>query len=84
MPGPDGIPYELYDICFDIIGEDMCEIFNNILKNKITLSEEFTAGIITLIPKKPRWQVCQVGKVNFAYSLVIYTYLSLSFLSRHE
>jgi hypothetical protein len=49
-PGIDGIPYEFYKEYWDIVGEDMVGVLNEILQRG-ELSETQKQGIIILIPK---------------------------------
>lgn len=51
-PGPDGISYEFYTHCFDIIKNDLLKLFNTYYINEEYPPGLFTSGIITLIPKK--------------------------------
>lgn len=50
-PGPDGISYEFYSVYFEMLKNDMLELFNRYLDGSLKPPKEFTAGIITLIPK---------------------------------
>lgn len=51
-PGPDGISYEFYNCCFDIVKNDLLNLFNTYFINEEYPPGLFTSGIITLIPKK--------------------------------
>lgn len=51
-PGPDGLTYEFYQKNFDIVKDDLLQIFNSYLSGTFCPSKGFSDGIITLIPKK--------------------------------
>ncbi|KAL1380222.1 hypothetical protein pipiens_001423 [Culex pipiens pipiens] len=52
-PGPDGLSYEFYlTLTFDIVKEDLLKLFNGYLDGSLKPPKEFSAGIITLIPKE--------------------------------
>ncbi|KAL1400940.1 hypothetical protein pipiens_007022 [Culex pipiens pipiens] len=51
-PGPDGLSYEFYLTHFDIVKEDLLKLFNGYLDGSLKPPKEFSAGIITLIPKE--------------------------------
>jgi hypothetical protein len=51
-PGIDGIPCEFYKEYWDIVGEDMVGVLNEVLQGG-ELSGTQKQGIIALIPKKP-------------------------------
>jgi hypothetical protein len=51
-PGIDGIPYEFYKEYWDIVGEDMVGVLNEVLQRG-ELSGTQKQEIIILIPKKP-------------------------------
>jgi hypothetical protein len=48
--GPDGFPIEFYQSCWEIIKQDLMQIFVDFHQNKIDLAK-INYGIITLIPK---------------------------------
>lgn len=50
-PGPDGITYEFYATHFHIIKQDLLKLFNGFLSGTLKPLENFSSGIITLIPK---------------------------------
>lgn len=50
-PGPDGISYEFYAKHFDLLKNDMLELFNGLLHGDVIPPSEFCEGYITLIPK---------------------------------
>lgn len=50
-PGPDGITYEFYLVHFDLLKEELLRLFNGFLDNSLIPMENFSNGIITLIPK---------------------------------
>lgn len=50
-PGPDGLSYEFYSVYFEMLKNDLLELFNRYLDGTLKPPKEFTAGIITLIPK---------------------------------
>lgn len=50
-PGPDGLTYEFYSVFFEELKHDLIKLFNCFL-NGTQPEPSFTAGIITLIPKK--------------------------------
>jgi hypothetical protein len=47
---PDGIPVEFYQVCWNIIKEDMVDAFND-FHDHTTDPKRINYGIITLIPK---------------------------------
>lgn len=51
-PGPDGITYEFYAVHFELLRDDLLKLFNGLLDNSISPMENFSNGVITLIPKK--------------------------------
>lgn len=51
-PGPDGINYDFYKTFYDLIRDDMLTLFNSYLRDGEYPPALFSAGIITLIPKK--------------------------------
>lgn len=51
-PGPDGLSFEFYTKNFDIVKDDLVALFNSYLTGNSVPPKDFTAGIITLIPKK--------------------------------
>ena len=51
-PGPDGLPYAFYRKCYDILKHDLLKLFNQYLTQGDFPPALFSAGIITLIPKK--------------------------------
>jgi hypothetical protein len=48
--GPDGIPIEFYQACWEIIKSDIMVVFDDLFEHKIELAR-INYGIITLIPK---------------------------------
>jgi hypothetical protein len=48
--GPDGIPTEFYQSCWDTIKEDVMQMFQDLHEGKLNVSR-LNYGIITLIPK---------------------------------
>ena len=48
--GPDLIPVEFFQVCWEIIKEDLMEMFDEFYDNKMDISR-LNYGIITLIPK---------------------------------
>lgn len=48
--GPDSIPIEFYQTCWDIIKQDIIEIFYDFHKGKLDVSR-LNYGILTLLPK---------------------------------
>lgn len=51
-PGPDGLSYEFYIECFDIVKNELLTVLNSYLKGTATPPKEFSAGIVVMIPKK--------------------------------
>lgn len=51
-PGPDGLTYEFYIQHFEMIKDDLVNLLNGYLSGNYTAPTEFTAGVVTLIPKK--------------------------------
>ena len=49
-PGPDHMPAEFFQVCWEIIKEDLMEMFDEFFENKLEISR-LNYGIITLIPK---------------------------------
>lgn len=50
-PGPDGITYEFYLVHFALLKKDLLKLFNGIYSGEIVPIENFSSGIVTLIPK---------------------------------
>jgi hypothetical protein len=48
--GPDGFPIEFYQSCWEIIKQDLMQIFDDFHQNMIDLAK-INYGITTLIPK---------------------------------
>ena len=48
--GPDKIPIEFYQHCWDIVKEDVVEMFNDFHAGNLEVSR-LNYGIITLLPK---------------------------------
>ena len=48
--GPDKIPIEFYQHCWDIIKEDILELFRDFHEGRLDVSR-LNYGIITLLPK---------------------------------
>lgn len=72
-PGCDGVPHEFYLRCWNIIGNDLTDIYNTILtRNKLTKSQK--KGVIILIPKNNN----DTGILNYRpISLLNYRPISL-------
>lgn len=51
-PGIDGIPVEFYKTFYDILENDLLQIFNNILLTEKETTKTMQQAIITLTPKK--------------------------------
>lgn len=51
-PGPDGLTYNFYKKCYDILKDDLLALFNSYLTQGEYPPGLFSEGIITLIPKK--------------------------------
>ena len=49
-PGPDHMPIEFFQVCWDSIKEDLLEMFDEFYENKLEIGR-LNYGIITLIPK---------------------------------
>jgi hypothetical protein len=49
-PGLDGLSYELYKMCFHIIGPALLEAFNDMLA-AVELPPAFCKGVVRLLPK---------------------------------
>jgi hypothetical protein len=49
-PGPDKIPIEFYQCCWDIVKKDIVNLFNDCHASKVDISR-LNYGIITLLPK---------------------------------
>ena len=49
-PGPDHMPVEFFQVCWDIIKEDLMEMFEEFFENEMEISR-LNYGTITLIPK---------------------------------
>jgi hypothetical protein len=56
--GPDGFPIEFYQSCWEIIKQDLMQIFIDFHQNKIDLAK-INYGIITLFPKAEDANVIQ-------------------------
>lgn len=50
-PGPDGLTYEFYELHFDELKDDLLKLYNGVIDGSVPLQENFSSGIITLIPK---------------------------------
>jgi hypothetical protein len=50
VAGPDKIPIEFYQSCWDIVKGDILMLFSNFHENKVNISR-MNYGIITLLPK---------------------------------
>lgn len=50
-PGADGLPLEFYETFWDILVEDLLEVFND-FDNTNLLPDSFRTGIVTLLYKK--------------------------------
>ena len=48
--GPDGIPIEFFQTCWEIVKKDIIEMFDDFHKGKLDVSR-INYGIITLLPK---------------------------------
>ena len=51
-PGTDGIPIEFYKTFYEILGQDLLQLYNNILFIEKKSTRTMNQAIITLIPKK--------------------------------
>ena len=51
-PGIDGTPVEFYKTFYDVLENDLLQIFNNILFTEKETTKTMQEAIITLIPKK--------------------------------
>lgn len=49
-PGPDTIPIEFYQACWDVIKYDIVELFGEFHKGELAVSR-LNYGVITLLPK---------------------------------
>jgi hypothetical protein len=49
-PGPDHIPIEFYQACWEGVKTDLCNLFSELWENKLDLGR-LNYGVITLIPK---------------------------------
>ena len=49
-PGPDHLPVEFFQICWDVIKQDLMDMFEEFYESKLDLSR-LNYGTITLIPK---------------------------------
>jgi hypothetical protein len=56
--GPDGFPIEFYQVCWDIIKDDLMQIFEDFYQHKINL-QRINYGVITLIPKGENANIIQ-------------------------
>jgi hypothetical protein len=56
--GPDGIPIEFYQACWEIIKSDIMVVFDDLFEHRIEL-DRIIYGIITLIPKTTDADVIQ-------------------------
>lgn len=50
-PGPDGLTYEFYEQHFDELKDDLLKLYNGAIAGRVPLQENFSSGVITLIPK---------------------------------
>jgi hypothetical protein len=48
--GLDGYPVEIFQVCWDIIEDDMIEMFADFFKNSLDI-KRLNYGMITLLPK---------------------------------
>jgi hypothetical protein len=48
--GPDGFPIEFYQVCWDIIKEDIMDLFGDFFSGTLDI-KRLNYGIITLLPK---------------------------------
>lgn len=51
-PGPDGLNYEFYLKNFEVVKQDLLEMFNKYLSGNDCPPKEFSSGIVTLIHKQ--------------------------------
>lgn len=51
-PGLDGLCYEFYSVHFDLLKDDLVNLFNSYLIGGNYPPASFSAGVVTLIPKK--------------------------------
>ena len=49
-PGPDNIPVEFYQVCWDIVKEDIMRLFEHFRKGTLDV-QRLNYGVITLFPK---------------------------------
>ena len=49
-PGPDHLPVEFFQVCWDVIKQDLMDMFEELYESKLDLSR-LNYGTITLIPK---------------------------------
>lgn len=56
--GPDKIPIEFYQNCWDIIKKDIVQLFADFHEGKVNISR-INYGIITLLPKKADASIIQ-------------------------
>lgn len=48
--GPDKIPIEFYQVCWDIVKHDIMQLFDDFHKGKVDICR-INCGVITLLPK---------------------------------
>lgn len=74
--GPNKIPIEFYQSCWDIIKNDIVQFFDDFHKNRVDISR-INYGIITLLPKIKEatriHQFCPICLMNCLYKLVTKT-----------
>lgn len=49
-PGPDNIPVEFYQECWEIIRSDMCDLIDDLFNEHLDMSR-LNYGLVTLLPK---------------------------------
>jgi hypothetical protein len=52
--GPDSIPAEFYQVCWDIVKEDIVNLFHDFHVGGLDVSR-INYGIITLLPKEAKF-----------------------------
>ena len=72
VPGPDGISIEFYKVMFDLIGEDLVNLFNIYMMNG-RMSAKMKAGLIKLVPKHPPYNSMEnfrpISLINCDYKI---------------
>jgi hypothetical protein len=68
--GPDGFPIEFYQVCWEIIKDDLMAVFHDFHQHKITLSS-INYGVITLVPKGEDATVIQKFRPIFLLQVLL-------------